>query len=576
MAGSNLGTVWVELSLDDKIYKQKLGETLTSSTATAKGIETAWRALGTKSDATFDQMRKSAENAYTLIATASGKASQETIRAQQAAADKIKSINEQQYGQQATWIEKTKANWLGLTLAVGAAMVAMNKAAEFVELGAKAQQAEDSFKRVAESSGESADKIITSMKRATVGTVDDSDLMQRAVKGMMLGLSGDAMVKIAEMARLGARVAGTSVADAIEGITNSIATGMPRALKQYGLALGPEVKIITAAQTAGVEGINLMTLAQMNFDIQLARHGEIQANAIEQTQIFKAQITELKEQLGGALIALLRQDYGLLQALGSGFLYAAGATNYLVAGLANVAAWTADKLGFDEKAKSMKAYADFATATAKQLIADADAMKNRGVANITGNAESSKTGTTSDAQAKIAQLEKDKAAFLKDVKDRTAAMKNAGKNEAKDAQNNLAGQLSDIKSHYDAAIALDTQWYERQKENGANSVDLDNQYYDKKNADLYSSYDQQWKLIEQSSVRESEKYKNLTALNKTYEDALGKNRIELTKSLIADEKTHIDVMAAAYKTIGDYSDTCLLYTSPSPRDRTRSRMPSSA
>ena len=27
---------------------------------------------------------------------------------------------------------------------------------------------------------------------------------------------------------------------------------------------------------------------------------------------------------------------------------------------------------------------------------------------------------------------------------------------------------------------------------------------------------------------------------------------------------------------GDYSTTCLLYTSPSPRDRTRSRMPSSA
>ena len=26
----------------------------------------------------------------------------------------------------------------------------------------------------------------------------------------------------------------------------------------------------------------------------------------------------------------------------------------------------------------------------------------------------------------------------------------------------------------------------------------------------------------------------------------------------------------------DYNNTCLLYTSPSPRDRTRSRMPSSA
>ena len=33
---------------------------------------------------------------------------------------------------------------------------------------------------------------------------------------------------------------------------------------------------------------------------------------------------------------------------------------------------------------------------------------------------------------------------------------------------------------------------------------------------------------------------------------------------------------AALKLIGDLLKNCLLYTSPSPRDRTRSRMPSSA
>ena len=31
-----------------------------------------------------------------------------------------------------------------------------------------------------------------------------------------------------------------------------------------------------------------------------------------------------------------------------------------------------------------------------------------------------------------------------------------------------------------------------------------------------------------------------------------------------------------YKTLDDILNACLLYTSPSPRDRTRSRMPSSA
>ena len=38
---------------------------------------------------------------------------------------------------------------------------------------------------------------------------------------------------------------------------------------------------------------------------------------------------------------------------------------------------------------------------------------------------------------------------------------------------------------------------------------------------------------------------------------------------------HARDIAAALLTLEDY-DVCLLYTSPSPRDRTRSRMPSSA
>ena len=37
-----------------------------------------------------------------------------------------------------------------------------------------------------------------------------------------------------------------------------------------------------------------------------------------------------------------------------------------------------------------------------------------------------------------------------------------------------------------------------------------------------------------------------------------------------------DYSASSYGTTSHTPDACLLYTSPSPRDRTRSRMPSSA
>ena len=53
------------------------------------------------------------------------------------------------------------------------------------------------------------------------------------------------------------------------------------------------------------------------------------------------------------------------------------------------------------------------------------------------------------------------------------------------------------------------------------------------------------------------------------------------QGVFKDEKCHVNCDCGRYLEIGNsvfmqYLKTCLLYTSPSPRDRTRSRMPSSA
>ena len=54
-----------------------------------------------------------------------------------------------------------------------------------------------------------------------------------------------------------------------------------------------------------------------------------------------------------------------------------------------------------------------------------------------------------------------------------------------------------------------------------------------------------------------------TAFTPAYKGALAKSRPD-------------DMAATAVKAVVDQAGICLLYTSPSPRDRTRSRMPSSA
>ena len=55
------------------------------------------------------------------------------------------------------------------------------------------------------------------------------------------------------------------------------------------------------------------------------------------------------------------------------------------------------------------------------------------------------------------------------------------------------------------------------------------------------------------------------------------NQIQHTKPMLSlGNAFGVDELKAFNKRINDTLDTCLLYTSPSPRDRTRSRMPSSA
>jgi tape measure domain-containing protein len=148
-----IGTVFVELSLDDKIYKQKLSETLTSATATAKGIEASWKALGVKNDATFDAQRRSYENALTLIRNSTDKTKADIIRAEQAAATKIAQINEQQFGKQTSMIEGLKKNWIAASAAIYAAWRITSRgiaeAGEVFGAGMQAQQMKKAFGEIA-------------------------------------------------------------------------------------------------------------------------------------------------------------------------------------------------------------------------------------------------------------------------------------------------------------------------------------------------------------------------------------------------------------------------------------------
>lgn len=100
--------------------------------------------------------------------------------------------------------DRLKSCWLQVSAGVYGGLELIGKAKEFMELKAKAQQAEASFRSLADSVGANAESMIADMKRVTANTVDDSDMMQKAVKAMALDFKPEQIISIAEISRLAA------------------------------------------------------------------------------------------------------------------------------------------------------------------------------------------------------------------------------------------------------------------------------------------------------------------------------------------------------------------------------------
>lgn len=198
-----------------------------------------------------------------------------------------------------------KENWLAVTAAVAGAAVIFDQALELLSRSSKAQQAEESFRSVAAAAGESSDEILAAMKKASNGTVDDSDIMQKAVKGMIQGLSGDQLVQIMEAARVSARTTGEDVGSAFETITDAIANQMPRALVKYGLVTKQQLSDFNDAVSKGATGIDLYAVAMSNANRQQAMMGEVTENNAEKIQQLSAWWSDAKETIGGIIWGLI-------------------------------------------------------------------------------------------------------------------------------------------------------------------------------------------------------------------------------------------------------------------------------
>jgi len=107
------------------------------------------------------------------------------------------------------------------------------------ELGATAMRQRVAFDELAKQAGGSSDEILAALKRATDGTVANTDIILAANKGILLGLGAqaDQWEKLAEVARFRARAMGLSVTQALNDITTGIGRESRMILDNLGIIL---------------------------------------------------------------------------------------------------------------------------------------------------------------------------------------------------------------------------------------------------------------------------------------------------------------------------------------------------
>jgi len=351
-----------------------------------------------------------------------------------------------------------KENWLGLTAAAAGAYLMLQKAMQFNEMAARGQQAEATFRALTVASGESADKLLADLKRVTAGTIEESDLQQKAVKGLMLDFSGEQLTKMAEAARVSARVTGQDIGTTFDTIVDAISTNMPKALKSMGLITKQEMAVVNQAIAAGIPDVNLYGIAMANAAIESAKLGGATQDNWERMQQFRAEIKATEEALGGEMIQALKFIISTTMTAGAGFLYmAAGMNKVNEIGYKMTAIAT-----FGDLSKNMGKNAQEAAGTTKTLMETADKLAGMGGAM---GYDIVKVAATTSSTEQVAAAKRNKQAIMEETQVRldaaetqkkaienlTEIMKIAGVSESDQLKAQIGIRETDLQKYYDTA-----------------------------------------------------------------------------------------------------------------------------
>jgi len=240
-----------------------------------------------------------------------------------------------------------KQNWLAITAAITASILALRKAWDLMEMGAKAQQIEESFKRMAESVGINSREMKKALMEASNETVNFSNVADKASALMAQGLNMDQVTALMRQARVEARIFGTTTEEAFQNISSAVTGGLVTTLRRsYGLQLSLKDAAEEYAKATGktTEEVQKYYMAQALANHILERSkSHLEAvnlelmTSYEKVQMLKSKWNDFMESAGQMLWQVLGFLQGFANQLVTGVFtileYGAGAVKAFIQGI---------------------------------------------------------------------------------------------------------------------------------------------------------------------------------------------------------------------------------------------------
>jgi len=207
-----------------------------------------------------------------------------------------------------------KANWIAITTAITGSMLLINKSWQLMQMGAKAQQIEDSFAAIARQAGISGAELKKALNDASIGMANFSNIAASASALLGQSLKPDQIVSLMQVARVEAKKTGQDVEAVFNQIASAVTGGflvtvkrnfglnveLSNAYRNYAQQLGITTTEVEQYYKAQALANEIVKAAKVDID---SLSGAMLSHA-ERIQQLKSSWNEFQEKLGYFLLEI--------------------------------------------------------------------------------------------------------------------------------------------------------------------------------------------------------------------------------------------------------------------------------